>query len=77
MTSVSSPQRSSAWELANPNSGVPNIYFSYTMQCGNDSMKGEADGGGFREVPDGGSTLLLLGSGLSALFGLKRRTRKG
>ncbi len=31
------------------------------------------DGGGGTSVPDGGSTLLLLGSGLATMFGFKRR----
>jgi hypothetical protein len=43
------------------------------MQCGNDSMKGKFDGG-FR-VPDGGATVLLLGTGLSALALLRRKMR--
>lgn len=58
--------------LGNVAAGTP-VWFSYTMQCGNDSMKGQFDGG-FR-VPDGGTTLLLLGTGLSALAVLRRKLR--
>ena len=50
------------------------VYFSYTMECGNDSLKGEY-GGGFDRVPDGGASVFLisLGLGAMALVGLKRR----
>lgn len=48
------------------------VWFSYTMQCGNDMMKGSSDDG-FR-VPDGGTTLALLGIGFAGL-GLLRRTQ--
>jgi hypothetical protein len=50
------------------------VYFSYTMECGNDSLKG-VYGGGFDRIPDGASSALLIGLGLvaMALVGLKRR----
>jgi hypothetical protein len=41
--------------------------FHYTMQCGNDDLMGRAS------VPDGGATLVLLGSALLALVGIRRR----
>lgn len=48
--------------------GLPkeDLWFSYTMQCGNDSIKGVS------RVPDGGYTTILLGFALLAL-GLGRR----
>ena len=51
-----------------------NVYFSYTMECGNDSLKGRYSGG-FDQVPDSGTSALLMGLGLSALaiVGIKRR----
>jgi len=51
------------------------VTFSYTMQCGNDQMKGRY-GGGFQLVPDGGASLILLGGGLSTLCLFGRRFRK-
>jgi len=48
------------------------VFFSYTMECGNDSIKGSYDGG-FRNVPDGGATLALLGMGLGALGFVRRK----
>lgn len=50
------------------------VYFSYTMKCGNDSLKGVYDGG-FDRVPDESASLLLIGLGLAALsfVSLKRR----
>jgi hypothetical protein len=50
------------------------VYFSYTMECGNDSLKGQY-AGGFDRVPDGGTSARLIGLGLAAmsLVGLKRR----
>jgi hypothetical protein len=50
------------------------VYFSYTMECGNDSLKGQY-GGGFDRVPDGGASALLIGLGLAVMsvVGLKRR----
>jgi hypothetical protein len=50
------------------------VYFSYTMECGNDSLKGQY-GGGFDQVPDQSTSVLLIGLGFSAmaLFGIKRR----
>jgi hypothetical protein len=50
------------------------VYFSYTMECGNDSLKGQY-AGGFDRVPDGGTSALLIGLGLAAMavVGLKRR----
>jgi len=50
------------------------VWFSYTMECGNDSLKGQYVGG-FR-TPDGGATLMLLGLGLSALGVVSRKVRK-
>lgn len=50
------------------------VWFSYTMQCGNDSLKGQYYGG-FR-APDGGATLVLLGMGLSALGAAGRKLRR-
>lgn len=44
------------------------FWLSYTMECGNDSIKGH--------VPDGGTTLMLLGSALSGLCLFGRRMRK-
>jgi len=51
------------------------VYFSYTMECGNDSLKGRYTGGFYR-VPDDVSSILLIGLGLTAIVavGLKRRT---
>jgi hypothetical protein len=50
------------------------VFFSYTMECGNDSLKGEY-AGGFDLVPDTATSALLIGLGLvsMSLFGLKRR----
>jgi hypothetical protein len=50
------------------------VYFSYTMECGNDSLKGGYSGGFYR-VPDEVSSLLLIGLGLTAIVavGLRRR----
>lgn len=50
------------------------IYFSYTMECGNDSIKGLSSGG-FSQVPvpDGSSTLILLGSALTLLQFVRRK----
>lgn len=45
------------------------VFLSYTMECGNDSLKGR-----FR-VPDGGATLMLLGLGLGALGVAGRKLR--
>jgi hypothetical protein len=51
------------------------VYFSYTMECGNDSLKGQY-GGGFDRVPDGGASALLIGLGLAVMsvVGLRRRS---
>lgn len=51
------------------------VWLSYTMECGNDSLKGRIAPGGFTQVPDSGASVLLIGLGLGALsaFGLKRR----
>jgi len=59
--------------LGTVGSGTP-VWFSYTMECGNDSLKGQYSGG-FR-APDGGATLMLLGMGLSALGVVSRKVRK-
>jgi hypothetical protein len=50
------------------------VYFSYTMECGNDSIKGSYSGG-FYQVPDEVSSILLIGLGLIAIVavGVKRR----
>lgn len=51
-----------------------NVWFSYTMECGNDSLKGQTTAG-FRQVPDAGMSALLISIGLAALscVGFKRR----
>lgn len=53
-----------------------NVYFSYAEQCGNDSIKGSF-GGGFDQtnVPDGGSSIALVGIGLlgACLFNKRQR----
>lgn len=51
-----------------------NLWFSYTMECGNDSIKGY-DNRGQDRVPDGGASALLMGLGLTvlSLLGLKRQ----
>jgi hypothetical protein len=50
------------------------VWFSYTMECGNDSLKGKY-AGGFYRTPDSASSVLLIGLGLAAMgfFGLKSR----
>ncbi len=50
------------------------VYFSYTMECGNDSLKGKYSGG-FDRVPDRGTSALLIGLGLAAMafVGIKSR----
>jgi len=48
-------------------------WLSYTMQCGNDMMKG-AFKGDFTRIPDGGLSLMLLGLGLGAIGMIRRRT---
>lgn len=50
------------------------VWFSYTMECGNDSLKGQWNDG-FDRISDSASTLGLLGLGLAALAGLSRRRR--
>lgn len=47
-----------------------NAVFHYTMECGNDNLMGQA------HVPDTGSTSLLIGLGLAALVGVRRRLAK-
>jgi len=49
------------------------VYVSYTMECGNDSIKGSYDGGFRHDVPDGGVTLALLGMGLGTLGFVRRK----
>ncbi len=44
--------------------------FHYTMECGNDNLMGSA------HVPDSGSTSILLGLGLLAVAGVRRRFAK-
>lgn len=51
------------------------VYFSYVMECGNDSLKGEY-GGGFDRVPEGGTSAILLGFGLTGLSALRLIRRK-
>jgi hypothetical protein len=53
--------------------GTP-IHFSYTMECGNDSLKGFV-ASSFFQVPDSTSSLLLVAAGMLLMipFGLKRR----
>lgn len=51
-----------------------NVWFSYTMECGNDSLKG-FDNDGFRIVPEGGMTVILISLGLVALSFAARRRR--
>jgi hypothetical protein len=50
------------------------VWFSYTMECGNDSLKGKYSGGFYR-TPDSAASVLLIGLGLAAMgiFGLKSR----
>lgn len=50
------------------------VWFSYTMECGNDSLKGQYSGG-FYQTPDSAASVLLIGLGLAAMgfFGLKSR----
>lgn len=50
-----------------------NVYFHYVMECGNDMIDAKY-GGGF-DVPDHGTSVLLIGLGLAAmsLAGIKRR----
>lgn len=50
------------------------VYFDYTMQCGNDAMRGSFEGG--FKTPDGGVTLALLGFGLGAMSLVGRRFRR-
>ena len=54
--------------------GLGSVDLSYTMECGNDSLKGFNEGG-FTIVPDGGMSLALLGMGISGLL-LAARGRK-
>lgn len=46
------------------------VYFHTTMKCGNDVLWGHVP-----SVPDGGTTLALLGLGMAALAGFGRRGR--
>jgi hypothetical protein len=50
------------------------VWFSYTMECGNDSLKGQYSGGFYR-TPDSVASVLLIGLGLAAMgfYGLKFR----
>lgn len=59
-------------------SNVPDnmpIWFSYTMECGNDSMKGKVLGG-FTTVPDSSSSILLIGLGFAVLGVFHNRRSK-
>lgn len=51
------------------------VYFSYTMECGNDSLKGQY-GGGFDRVPDGTSSALLIALGLAAMTAVALKRKK-
>lgn len=42
------------------------VLFHLTLGCGNDNLVGKTSGG-FDRVPDGGSTLMLMGFGMSGL----------
>lgn len=57
------------WLLGSLGTGTQ-VWFSYTMQCGNDSLKGHF------VVPDGGTSLILMGGALSTLCLFGRRFRK-
>jgi len=61
-----------SWLTATPGQ---TIYFSYTMECGNDSLKGQISGG-FDQVPDGGTSALLIGLGLMTVFLAERKSRR-
>jgi len=52
------------------------VYFSYVMECGNDSLKGQYGNGFDINVPDGGISVIMLGMGLASLglLSLRRRT---
>lgn len=54
-------------------SPTDSVYFTYTMGCGNDVVKGQIDDG-FKRIPDGGGSLMLLGMGLCSLFAVGRRS---
>ncbi len=54
--------------------GTP-VYFSYTMECGNDSIKGRYNGG-FYQVPDDVSSILLIALGLGAIAAVGLKYRK-
>lgn len=58
----------SSWLVAGP---ADIIHWHYTMECGNDMLKGRSIGG-FR-APDGGMTLSMLGLGIGALALAARR----
>lgn len=45
------------------------VWYSYTMECGNDSLKGH------EHVPDGGTSAILIGIGLGAIGLIKRKRR--
>lgn len=51
-----------------------NLWFSYTMECGNDSLKGNTSSG-LQQVPDNGMSALFISLGLAAtaVAGFKRR----
>lgn len=51
------------------------VYFHYTMECGNDSIRGQY-AGGFDRLPDSGSSLALIGMGLAALAAVGRLRRQ-
>lgn len=55
-----------------PTSGTINEGLRITMGCDNASLVAQ-DTEGFRRVPDGGMTLLMLGSGMLSLLGIRRK----
>lgn len=59
--------------LSGKSSASDNIWFHYTMECGNYMMLGQMQGG-FR-VPDGGASLLLLGLSFTGLGLISRKVR--
>jgi|GEM_PF-1349722 len=62
-----------SWLAPYVNSTTTSIEFYTTMQCGNDVLTGRARPGQNITVPDGGSTVLLMGAGLTGLGLIRRR----
>ena len=50
-----------------------NVWLSYTMECGNDSLKGLTQGSPDISVPDNAYSLLLAGLGLGLMVAFSRR----